>query len=118
MASVNGGVYRPVPLETSKMGSRNEALTPEIGDDLLRAGIRLRTYGFHDDFRGLRGLIGAVDAGEILDLAVARFQIKPFRIARHADVDRGIHVDFNKFSLPQHVAGHASLRAERRNKRD
>ncbi|CTQ77729.1 hypothetical protein LAX5112_05032 [Roseibium alexandrii] len=66
------------------------------------------------DFRVFRGFIGAVDAGEVLDLACFRLGIKPFRIALLALLDRRVDKDFNELALAHQIPCHLPLRPERR----
>ena len=63
-------------------------------------------------FRRLRGLIRAVDAGEVADLTRSRLGVEAFDIALFNDFERRRDVDFDEFAVFQQVAGHLAFGAE------
>ena len=63
-------------------------------------------------------LEGAVDAGEILDLAAAGAGVEALGVARFADLERRIDVDFGELDVAGDFAGQPPLVAEGRDERD
>ena len=58
------------------------------------------------NFRRGWGLIGAINAGEIFQLASAGFLIQAFHIALFADFKRCMYMDFDKIFLADDIHGH------------
>src|SRR3546814_11767706 len=61
--------------------------------------------------------LGAVDAGEIFELAAARFLVEPLHIARLGDLDRRIDEDFDELAVRDHRAHHFTFNTKRRDER-
>ena len=70
-------------------------------EDLIDASFRFGFDGPEVDFRGLRRLVVAVDAGEIFQLAAPRLGIQPFDVAALTFFQRRIDEDESTARAPQ-----------------
>ena len=57
--------------------------------------------------------VGAVDAGEVLELARARLLVEALHVARLGHGERRVDEDLDELALGQHRADHLALGAER-----
>src|SRR6185312_10512228 len=91
---------------------RDDLPLPERSDDAPGSILGRARAGVDDDLRALRHLVGRVDPGEVLDLALEGPGVESFGIALLADLERRIHVDLDELALADELAHHAPLRAE------
>ena len=71
--------------------------------------VELRRFGW---------LVGAVDAGKVLQLSPPRLRVKPLRIALFTNFNRRVNEYFQKFSLCKQSPREPAFRAIRRDERN
>ncbi len=99
--------------ESSGLWFRRIDARLQIGDDLVREFVHASLAGLQHDLGVLGRFIGAVDAGEVFDLACAGLPVKPLGIALLADLQGGVDEDFNELAFIHHLAGHLAFITER-----
>src|SRR3546814_1546018 len=77
-------------------------------DDLLGGVFRADGGRVDTNIGRLGRFVGAVDAGEIFELAAARFLVEPLHIARLGDLDRRIDEDFDELAVRDRSEEHTS----------
>ena len=96
------------------VGHRSGAhLAEQAVDDQLGRVLGAGRGGVDADLGLLGRFVGAVDAGEVLELARARLLVEALHVARLGDRERGVDEDLDELALGQHRADHLALGAER-----
>ncbi len=115
--SASETVKVPVRRAQSDFKSDAEILFPEPavqpGHDPLGGVFGRHGGGVHHDLGRLGRFIGAVDAGEVLQLARARLPVEPLDVAGLGDGQGGVDVHLHELALAQQVARPCGVRRGR-----
>ena len=91
--------------------------TGQFAKDQLDCLVGGSGHGLDADFRVFGFFIGRIDASEVFEFAAASLFVESLGIASFGLGQRGIHENFDEFTLGDEVAGHAPFGAKRGDER-